>query len=118
MPQLFNAPTTNPPTLIAEGASGASAQSLGTLTAGHKYWVTLQNALSADRGATYPDYQWNLEGWIKTGSSADVTAENGTPVFVNTPVEVVPVTGKLVLSFIRNPNLPAACKVFVVEVGE
>jgi hypothetical protein len=113
---IYNTPTTNPPALIPEGAAGDAAVDLGALVPGVRYWVTLQNALTADRGVLFPDYQEELDGWIKTGAAADVGVELGTPIMVNYPVEVVPIAGKTRLSFIRNPDLRCACKVFVVRI--
>jgi hypothetical protein len=113
---IYNAPLTDPPTLIAAGAGGAGVQDLGTLTAGAEYLVTLQNAIAADRGAD--PYRDMIEGWIKTGAAADVTVENGDPISVNQPVKIKSVTGKLRLSFIRNNDTPYACKVFVVRTDQ
>ncbi len=109
---VYNAPTTNPPTLVTV----ATVVDLGALTAGKKYLVTLQNAMAADRAADPEGADWkpNIEGWIKTGAAADVAVEAGTPISRGVPVLVSPVAGKLQLSFIRNADTPYYCKVFVV----
>lgn len=113
MGTIYNAPLTNPPTLIAAGAGGAAVQDLGTLVANATYLVTLQNALEADRGAD--PYRDTLSGWIKCGAAADVTVETGDPIDVNNPVVVKTTTGKLRLSFIRNNDTPFYCKCFVIR---
>lgn len=104
------------PALLADGAGGAAVVDLGTLTVGQTYIVTLRNARITDRDVGAKDWQV-IKGWFKLAAAADCAAEAGEPLYVDTPREVVAVTGKTRLSFIRNGDTPRAAKVFVVLVS-
>ena len=112
MSVTFNTPVTNPPALIAVGVP--AAVNLGTLTVGARYLVSLQNALSADRGGI--PYSDIIEGWIKLGGAWDVAAELGDPISLNVPIEITPVATKDHLSFIRSVDTNYVCKIFVVRI--